>query len=74
MLLITLSILCTGNAYGWGVAENNAVLSYICEIDQSQAYKIVQELRDFGESLQSFILEKADTLLTKCILKAGVNV
>ncbi|XP_041348277.1 contactin-like [Gigantopelta aegis] len=43
----------SGNAYGWGIAETDATLSFICEIDQSQAYKIVQESRDFDYGLDT---------------------
>jgi len=44
-----LFIVKTGSIYGWSKAGKNSVLSYICEIPQSLAYRLTMEQRTFGK-------------------------
>ncbi|XP_046353215.1 contactin-like [Haliotis rufescens] len=64
----------SGNNYGWGVTRTTGTLSFICEIDQTEAYRIVQENRDFdyGFSTENpndiprgpkFLVEPSDTTI-----------
>ncbi|XP_060078104.1 contactin-like [Ylistrum balloti] len=36
-----------GASYGWSKSAKDVMLSYICEISQEEAYRLVQEKRDF---------------------------
>ncbi|XP_067683459.1 contactin-like isoform X1 [Haliotis asinina] len=62
------------NNYGWGVTRTTGELSFICEIDQTEAYRIVQEERDFDYGFTTenpndiprgprFLVEPSDTTI-----------
>ena len=49
-------------AYGWRVGSKLDELSYVCEISQTEAYKLTLEKRGFGEN--TLISNNACTLQT----------
>lgn len=50
----------TGVAYGWRVGSKLDEMSYVCEISQTEAYKLTLEKRGFGEN--TLISKNACTL------------
>lgn len=52
-------------SYGWTIGSKLEEMSYICEISQTEAYKLTLDKRGFGKIDFSIILFKKKTQNTK---------